>query len=234
MTLSKNAANVCAICGKSFPARDLLSAELVRKEIATEIAKVCPTWSSAMYICRPDLTQMRGRYVRYLLQSERGELSSLEQDVIRSLKENEILSSNIDAEVEKNWSFSERMADNIATFGGSWTFLTCFAIFLVVWIAINSFVLLWQPLDPYPFIFLNLILSCLAAMQAPIIMMSQNRQAAKDRISSRHDYQINLKAELEIRHLHEKVDHLLSHQWERLVEIQELQLEVLADLGAKK
>lgn len=125
------------------------------------------------------------------------------------------------------------MADKIATFGGSWAFLICFGVFLLIWILINSVALLWRPLDPYPFIFLNLLLSCLAAVQAPIIMMSQNRQEAKDRIRSEHDYQVNLKAELEIRHLHEKVDHLLSHQWERLVKIQELQLELLADLGAK-
>ena len=98
----------------------------------------------------------------------------------------------------------------------------------------NSFVLFWKPADPYPFIFLNLILSCLAAIQAPVIMMSQNRQETKDRIRSQHDYQINLKAELEIRHLHEKIDHLLSHQWERLMQIQELQLEVLSELGSKK
>ena len=126
------------------------------------------------------------------------------------------------------------MADKIATFGGSWTFLICFAIFLFIWIGMNSLVLVLRPYDPYPFIFLNLILSCLAAIQAPIIMMSQNRQEAKDRIRSQHDYQVNLKAELEIRHLHEKVDHLLSHQWSRLVQIQELQLELLSELGAKK
>ena len=100
------------------------------------------------------------------------------------------------------------------------------------WMALNQESA--RPFDPYPFILLNLILSCLAALQAPIIMMSQNRQEAKDRVRSEHDYQVNLKAELEIRHLHEKVDHLLSHQWERLVQIQELQLELLADLGAKK
>ena len=95
----------------------------------------------------------------------------------------------------------------------------------------NSLVLLWRPFDPYPFILLNLILSCLAAIQAPVIMMSQNRQEAKDRVRSQHDFQVNLKAELEIRHLNEKVDHLLSHQWERLVQIQEIQLEVLEELG---
>jgi len=94
----------------------------------------------------------------------------------------------------------------------------------------NSLVLYWRPVDPYPFILLNLVLSCLAAVQAPVIMMSQNRQEAKDRLRSEHDYQVNLKAELEIRHLHEKLDHLLSHQWERLVEIQQVQLQLLAEL----
>ncbi len=169
-----------------------------------------------------------------LLESERGELSSLENEVVRSLREHELLSSNVDEEVEQNWTFGERMADKIADFGGSWAFLICFGIFLAIWVAANSIVLLWRPLDPYPFIFLNLILSCIAAVQAPVIMMSQNRQEAKDRIRAQHDYQINLKAELEIRHLHEKLDHLLSHQWERLVQIQELQLELLSDLGARK
>ena len=153
---------------------------------------------------------------------------------MRSLREHELLSTNIEAEFEQKWSFGERLADKIATFGGSWVFLICFGVFLLVWVGMNSLVLLWRPLDPYPFIFLNLLLSCLAAIQAPIIMMSQNRQEAKDRVRSQHDYKVNLKAELEIRHLHEKVDHLLSHQWERLVQIQELQLELLSDLGARK
>jgi uncharacterized membrane protein len=97
----------------------------------------------------------------------------------------------------------------------------------------NSAVLYWRPIDPYPFILLNLVLSCVAAIQAPIIMMSQNRQEAKDRLRSQHDYQVNLKAEFEIRHLHEKLDHLLSHQWERLVEIQRIQLEMLSQLGRR-
>jgi uncharacterized membrane protein len=114
------------------------------------------------------------------------------------------------------------------------TFLICFGAFLTLWIGINSLVLLWRPIDPYPFILLNLILSCLAAIQAPIIMMSQNRQEAKDRLRSQHNYKVNLKAELEIRHLHEKIDHLLSHQWERLVQIQEIQIELLSELSSKK
>lgn len=230
----KNPSKVCAICGKSFPLRNVVSGEIIRHEIAVEICKIKPEWSPQMFICRPDLTEIRGKYVHALLESERGELSSLEQEVVRSLQEHEIISSNVDKEFEQNWSFGERMADRIAVFGGSWTFLIYFAVFLVIWIAMNSVVLLWRPLDPYPFIFLNLILSCLAAVQAPIIMMSQNRQEAKDRIRSQHDYQVNLKAELEIRHLHEKMDHLLSHQWERLVQIQEVQLQLLSDLDARK
>ena len=223
----------CAICGKSFPPRAVVPGEIVRKEIAAEILKTNPEWSSDKFICRADLTEMRGRYVHALLASEKGELSDLEQEVVRSLKEHEVLSANVDAEFEQKWTFGERLADRIATFGGSWAFLICFGVFLLLWISMNSFVLLWRPRDPYPFIFLNLILSCLAAIQAPVIMMSQNRQEAKDRIRSQHDYQVNLKAELEIRHLHEKMDHLLSHQWERLVQIQELQLELLSDLGPK-
>lgn len=234
MTSQNSPLRTCAICGKSFPARNVVSGEIVRKEIASEILKTYPAWSSEKFICRADLAQIRGKYVHSLLESERGELSSLEHDVVRSLREHELLSTNIEAEFEQKWSFGERLADKIATFGGSWVFLICFGVFLLVWVGMNSLVLLWRPLDPYPFIFLNLLLSCLAAIQAPIIMMSQNRQEAKDRVRSQHDYKVNLKAELEIRHLHEKVDHLLSHQWERLVQIQELQLELLSDLGARK
>src|SRR4030095_4185662 len=112
--------------------------------------------------------------------------------------------------------------------------MLCFGILLALWIAMNSVVLLIRPFDPYPYILLNLILSCLAAIQAPIIMMSQNRQEAKDRLRSQHDYQVNLKAELEIRHLHDKVDHLLRHQWERLAQIQEVQLDLLSELTRKR
>lgn len=234
MTSKTHSHRTCAICRKSFPARNIVSGELVRKELTAQILKEFGDWTPKMFICRTDLSRFRANYVHDILESERGELSSLEDEVIRSLREHEILSENVDSEIEQNWSFGERLADKIATFGGSWAFLISFGGFLLIWIGINSVVLLWRPLDPYPFIFLNLILSCLAAIQAPVIMMSQNRQEAKDRIQSKHDYQINLKAELEIRHLHEKLDHLLSHQWERLVQIQELQLELLSDLGAKK
>lgn len=234
MTPRDASLKTCAVCGRDFPAQSVVTGELIRKEIAAEILKTHPEWTTDRFICRQDLASFRGMYVHSLLESEKGELSSLEHDVVRSLREHELLSSNIDAEFEREWSFGERLADRIAAFGGSWAFLIYFGIFLLLWVAMNSFVLLWRPLDPYPFIFLNLLLSCLAAIQAPVIMMSQNRQEAKDRLRSQHDYKVNLKAELEIRHLHEKVDHLLSHQWERLVRIQELQLELLSDLDANE
>ncbi len=231
---NRHRGHTCAICGKTFAAKDLIAGAVVRPAVAEEIRRAHPAWSPEQYICRVDLAAFRGKYVHSLLESEKGELTFLEQDVLRSLREHELLSSNVDAEFEQEWTFGERLADTIATFGGSWPFLIVFGILLSLWIMMNSLVLLWRPVDPYPFILLNLLLSCLAAVQAPIIMMSQNRQEAKDRVRAQHDYQVNLKAELEIRQLHEKIDHLLSHQWERLVEIQEVQLELLSEIGKNR
>jgi len=220
---------VCRLCGKSEP--QMLPAVLIRPSIAEEIKKLYPDWKPEGYICHSDLNRFRSEYIQGLLQSEKGELSSLDQEVLESLKHHETLASNVDDEYEKNFSLGERFADRLADFGGSWTFIVIFGGVLLGWIVLNSAVLATRPFDPYPFIFLNLILSCLAAIQAPVIMMSQNRQEAKDRRRSEHDYQINLKAELEIRHLHEKLDHLLSRQWERLVAIQQVQLDVLSEIG---
>src|SRR4029077_12591218 len=138
--------------------------------------------------------------------------SAIEEEVIKSLRDQELLSENLNTEFESKLTFGEHVADNVAKFGGSWRFIISFGVVLVLWIIINSIVLLRKPFDPYPFILLNLVLSCLAAIQAPVIMMSQNRQEAKDRLRSEHDYMVNLKAELEIRHLHAKMDQLLTHQ----------------------
>jgi uncharacterized membrane protein len=233
MNKKKNDWRTCAICGNNFPNRDLVPGAAVRDIVAKEILHDHPNWSLESFICQPDLAKYRAKYVHSLLESEKGELSTLEQEVLHSIRDHELLAKNVDAEFEQKWSFGERLADRIATFGGSWTFLICFGAFLALWIGMNVVVLIWRPPDPYPFILLNLILSCLAAIQAPIIMMSQNRQEAKDRLRSQHDYQVNLKAELEIRHLHDKVDHLLSHQWERLAQIQEIQLDLLSEIGRR-
>jgi uncharacterized membrane protein len=148
-------------------------------------------------------------------------------DAIRS---NSILSENVQEEMEAELTMGERIADRVASFGGSWTFIIFFFLFIVVWMIVNVLFLSAGPFDPYPFILLNLILSCLAAIQAPIIMMSQNRQEQKDRQRGEHDYKINLKAELEIQLLSEKIDHLLVHQNNKLLEIQEVQIDYLEDL----
>jgi uncharacterized membrane protein len=227
----KKGAHVCAICGKTFAQRDIVLGALVRDVITNEIVNDHAEWSPDSFICKADLAAYRAKYVRSLLQSEKGELTALEHEVLNSIRDHELIAKNVEAEFEKKWSFGERLADRIASFGGSWAFLICFGGFLALWIGVNSMVLLFRPPDPYPFILLNLILSCLAAIQAPIIMMSQNRQEAKDRLRSQHDYQVNLKAELEIRQLHDKIDHLLSHQWDRLAQIQEIQLDLLSEIG---
>lgn len=231
--IKKNLEHVCAVCGKTFFRRELIPGAAIRDVIVKEIAHDHPDWTPESFICRPDLANYRIKYVRLLLESEKGELTNLEQDVLNSIREQEILAKNVDAEFEEKWSFGEKLADRIAAFGGSWTFLICFGAFLALWIVMNSIVLFVHPPDPYPFILLNLILSCLAAVQAPIIMMSQNRLEAKDRLRSQHDYQVNLKAELEIRNLNEKIDHLLLHQWDRLAQIQEIQLDLLSEIGKK-
>ena len=227
-----HAPHMCSLCKKTFSDNGIISAELVRPEIIKEIQQICPTWNDKHFICHADLARMRSQYIHTMLTSEKGELTELEQAVLDSIHDQELLSSDIETHSEQQWTLGERLADKIAAFGGSWKFLISFGIFMVLWIGRNSFMLWWNPADPYPFIFLNLILSCLSAIQAPVIMMSQNRQEAKDRLRSQHDYQINLKAELEIRNLHEKVDHLLSHQWEKMVKIQEIQLELLSELRA--
>jgi len=227
---NKSHNSICQICGKGRSKARLVAAALVSAPVTETIRREHPAWSPDGYICPADLNRFRGRYIQALLETEKGELTSLEQQVLDSLARQETLASNIDAQFERELSFGERLADRIADVGGSWGFILGFGTFLLLWVVVNSLVLLWRPFDPYPYILLNLVLSCLAAIQAPIIMMSQNRQEARDRLRSENDYRVNLKAELEIRHLHEKIDHLLSRQWERLVEIQQVQLELMSEI----
>ena len=220
----------CEICGKPKLRSEVFPSELVRHSIGKVIQKTHPAWGPGKFICLDDLNRLRSEYVEDVLQEEVGELTALEDDVIRSLREQELLSTNINTQFEQGLTAGERVADRVAEFGGSWTFITAFGCILVLWIAINSDVLLRRPFDPYPFILLNLVLSCVAAIQAPLIMMSQNRQEAKDRLRAENDYRVNLKAELEIRHVNAKIDLLLTHQWRRLMEIQQIQLDLMEGL----
>ena len=224
---------LCQICKGQKKLSEVIPAELIHEPIVGTIHKTHPDWSSSGFICITDLNEFRAQYVKDVLEMEKGELSTLEEQVIKSLKENELLSKNINTEFEQKLTFGERLADKIANFGGSWNFIVIFGGVLLLWVAVNSMILIWRPFDPYPFILLNLVLSCLAAIQAPVILMSQNRQESRDRLRSEHDYLINLKAELEIRHLHEKIDHLLMNQWQRLLEIQQIQMELMEELAHK-
>lgn len=222
---------ICSICKEKKNQEELLPFELVREPVMNIIQEHFPQTALKGFICKTDLNKFRLEYVSRVIESNKGKITPLEGEVIESLKQQELLSSDVNKQFEKQLTFGERLSDKIAEFGGSWHFLIIFAILLALWIITNSVMLIRNPFDPYPYIFLNLVLSCLAAIQAPLIMMSQNRQEAKDRLSAENDYQTNLKAELEIRHLHEKIDHLLAHQWHKLLEIQHIQTELIKDIA---
>jgi uncharacterized membrane protein len=224
---------LCQICHQMKDLDEVLPGELIREGIRETIRKKYSEWDDDGYICLTDLNHLRGEYVEDVLEEETGQITALHEEVLESLKEHEILSKNINLEFEQDLTVWDRMSDKLAAVGGSWRFILGFAVVMGIWVTINSIALIRQPFDPYPYILLNLVLSCLAAIQAPVIMMSQNRQDAKDRLRSEHDYQLNLKAELEIRHLNEKMDLLLSTQWRRLLEIQRIQMEVLEELVRK-
>ena len=223
----------CTVCTSDKPEGDLVPASLVREGVAKLIRQEHPDFSRDSLICREDLRRYRGRYVARLLEADKGELDALEREVVASIAAQEVASENVNESFGERLTAGQRVADAVAAFGGSWRFILGFLSFLLLWILVNSLVLLLRPFDPYPFILLNLILSCLAALQAPVIMMSQNRQEAKDRLRAENDYRTNLKAELEVRLLHEKLDHLLTSQWGRLLEIQEVQIELLEEVRQK-
>jgi uncharacterized membrane protein len=226
----QNSHLACPICGQTKRSSEFVAGAMIREPVVTEIQREHPTWTPNEPICLPCLNRYRADHVSRLLVEEKGELTTLDQEVIQSLREHESISENINLQYEQQLKLGDRLSDGLAQFGGSWTFIILFATVLFGWVGLNTLVLVQRPFDPYPFIFLNLILSCLAAIQAPVIMMSQNRQESKDRLRAEHDYRVNLKAELEIRLLHAKVDQLLTHQWQRLLEIQQLQLDLMEDL----
>lgn len=217
----------CSICGKSFRMPDLRPVRAIRPGILALMREDHADLPEDGHVCRDDLARYRRLYLEDLLEEERGELSELDREVIESFETGEILAQNPEEEIQEKETFGERMADHVAGFGGSWTFIISFMLVLVGWIALNSHFIAARPFDPYPYILLNLVLSCIAAVQAPIIMMSQKRQESKDRLRSENDYQVNLKAELEIRQLHERLDYQMARQWEKLAELQRLQIEYL-------
>ena len=224
----------CAVCGKEKPVRQMLPWSVVRPAISDLIQKSVPGWGPQGMICLSCLNRFRSEFVRDEMEKERGELSALETEVLESIHENELIAENINRQFDRQLTLGERIADKVAEFGGSWVFIIFFFCVMAVWITVNSLYFLLRPFDPYPFILFNLVLSMLAAIQAPIIMMSQNRQEDRDRLRAENDYKVNLKAELEIRALGEKMDQLLHNQWVRLLEIQQIQMEMLEDLTGRR
>ena len=230
MKSNKPKTAVCQITKKEFPLNELMPGISVREPIVELIMKEHADWDPDQYISINNLEEYRNSYIKNLLEDEKGELNKLEEEVLDSIKHSKILSENVNEIYDEKLKFSQRMADKLAEIGGSWPFIFIFFFFILLWMLMNSYILINRSFDPYPYIFLNLILSCIAAIQAPAIIMSQNRQETKDRLRSQYDYQVNLKAELEIRQLHEKIDHLLIHQGQRLLEIQQLQMDVMSEI----
>jgi len=213
-----------------FPISERVSGKRIRKSILALIQKDNPQFTSDKFLSISELNNYRENYIEGFLKKQIGSLTDLDHTVLDSLKEKTTLTDKLDGEEIKAMTFGQRIADKVASFGGSWTFIILFALFLLIWICINIYWLGNKGFDPYPFILLNLILSSLAAIQAPVIMMSQNRQEEKDRERGKKDYMINLKSELEIRMLHEKIDHLIINEQQEVLEIHKVQIEMMNDI----
>jgi uncharacterized membrane protein len=189
-----------------------------------------PEWKETDSICAEDVKRYGLQRLRERLEEAHGELTTTDLVFLESLRTHPIISRDIDTEAKESSTAGQRIADKVAAFGGSWTFVIIFCSILMVWMLFNSIAYTQNPFDPFPYVLLNLVLSCVAALQAPLIMMSQNRQEVLDRKRSEHDYHVNLKAELEIQELHEKLDNYLLHQWNRLLQIQQTQIEMIQEL----
>jgi len=212
-----------AISGKEFLEEEKIVAGQLRFAILDLILKDHPNLLETDLISVNELNFYREKYISSFVSDNLDELGEMRDNVLQSLKEHSILSTKLELEEQSELTLGQRIADRVAEFGGSWT----------IWIIANIFFLRSRTFDPYPFILLNLILSCIAALQAPVIMMSQNRQEQKDRERSKKDFMINMKAELEIRILHEKLDHLIMHQQQELIEIQKIQIDMMNEIIAK-
>lgn len=223
---------VSSVSQEKFPISEKIPGKMVRNGLLKEIRKDHPGFDHDSCLALSELNQYRQQYIQNLLANEIGTLTDLEHTVLETINQNHLIADEA-SEVKFPASPGQRWADRIASFGGSWKFIGIFAAFLLAWMFLNVYWLRDKGFDPYPFILLNLILSCLAAIQAPVIMMSQNRQEEKDRQRARNDYMVNLKSEVEIRMLHEKLDHLIITQQQNLLEIQQIQIDMIKEIMDK-
>ena len=223
----------CSLCAAAVDGRSLRSPQKLENRIIDLIKQDRPDWEANRGICPNCLEQYRAKKFVGYLEAEYQKLSEIEHAVVSKITRRGRVSRVVHQDFDAGMTFGERVADRVAQFGGSWPFIGLFGAILVIWMLINTWLLARHPFDPYPFILLNLVLSTLAAIQAPVIMMSQNRQAHKDRLQAQQDYEINLMAEIEIRDLHDKMDSLRFKQWHELWHIQKRQIELLEHLCAK-
>lgn len=224
---------VCYITHESVDEALAIKGLYMRDTIFSYVREIYPEFTPEDYISKKEFDKIRKDYLLHLITAENNDISLVEQQVVEAITGNKILSEDIEPIIENRLSVGQRAADKIAEFGGSWRFIITFFLILIIWIMTNAWFLGTKSFDPYPFILLNLILSCLAAIQAPIIMMSQNRLEQKDRMRGENDYKVNLKAELEIKLLHEKLDHLTFIQSKRMLEVQQIQIDYLEDILEK-
>lgn len=216
--------------GKKFPDNKKVNLGVVRTNVLEYIQKEHPELDESKNIALSELYEYRGKYMEQSLREEFNNLSLVEKEILEKMKSNETVSTNLENDLKDSLTLGQKIADKIASFGGSWKFIILFFIIIMIWMSLNIIPLMFKSFDPYPFILLNLVLSCLAAFQAPIIMMSQNRQADKDRLHAQEDYKVNLKAELEIQILQEKLDHLILVQQQKMFEVQNLQIDMLREI----
>ncbi|MFB3921715.1 MAG: DUF1003 domain-containing protein [Terriglobia bacterium] len=218
----------CSVCGVSVETRHLVNPQKLEEGLVKLIEQEHPQWDAKRGVCPQCREKYRAKKFLGYLEDEYQKISEMERNLVSKIARRGRVSKEVNEEYEEKMSLGDRVADRVAQFGGSWTFILLFAGVLLTWMFINSLpLILHKPFDPYPFILLNLVLSTLAAIQAPIIMMSQNRQSDKDRLHAQHDYEINLMAEMEIRDLHDKLDSLRYKQWHELWQMQQRQLEVM-------
>lgn len=224
----------CSITGSKVQEAEGVYCKDLRKSVRSFLLKKNEGLNGESFISYEAMNDLLREYIMDVTNNEQEARDALLQRIREQFETNDLLKP-IDPpdEKEPDLTFGEKMADRIADFGGSWKFILMFLGFISLWMLINMFILHDKGFDPYPFILLNLILSCLAALQAPVIMMSQNRQEDKDRERAQYDVKVDTKAEKEIRILHKKIDHLLVHQQENLSEVLQAQMDLIQHLQQK-
>ena len=227
MQLSASLTFQCPLCTVTMPKNLGMPEELISKPLLDLLQEQVPTWTHEDFLCFPCVEKLRTDYFQSVMETEQQELTAIRLKTRKGLREHMSRNRDVYAQFEDDPTFAEQVADAVARMGGSWAFIFSALGLFAIWIFLNSALLLNKPFDPYPYVFLNIVLSAIAVLQAPIILMSQNRESQLERKRAEYEHKVNLKAELEIRHLHTKMDQLLTNQWQRLLEIQAIQTDLM-------